>query len=200
MFSTIDIFNDTKIKLKNNYLKYCVVTLFVCGFSMIVNLLLSLTTLSYLASSLLSILLLCPIVIYVYIFDLNIAKGKSNIYPNIKTVLMKSFKSTLIMLMVVVATYVGLLLLIIPGVYIMILLSQSFYILADRDDVDSTDCLTESIELMKGNVLNYVLLQLQFIPYLLLSTITCGIYLYWAIPKIQVARANFYLYLKNKDV
>lgn len=199
MFSTIDIFNDTKIKLKNNYLKYCVVTLFVCGFSMIVNLLLSLTTLSYLASSLLSILLLCPIVIYVYIFDLNIAKGKSNIYPNIKTVLMKSFKSTLIMLMVVVATYVGLLLLIIPGVYIMILLSQSFYILADRDDVDSTDCLTESIELMKGNVLNYVLLQLQFIPYLLLSTITCGIYLYWAIPKIQVARANFYLYLKNKD-
>lgn len=199
MISIVDIFSDTKKKLKNNYLNYFIVTLFVFAISMAINFLLSLTELSDLASSLLSTLLLCPIVIYVYIFDLNIAKGKSDIFPNIKTVLNKSFKAILILFMVLVATYVGLLLLIIPGIYIMILLSQSFYILADRDDVDSTDCLTESIELMKGNVLNYIILQLQFIPYLLLSVITCGIYLYWAIPKIQVARANFYLYLKNKD-
>lgn len=202
MFSIENIKNDVKDKLKGKYLNYFIIMIIIFLASNLTNIF------SFFIDDNLSFKYGCFVVdmiiysfisVYIYNLDLNIAKSKENYLPDMHKVFFKTFKSILILLMIGVAVYVGLCLLVVPGIYIMIIFSQSYYILVDDEDKDSTDCLEESMILMKGNVLNYILLQISFIPYILLSIITCGIYLFWAIPKIQVAKANFYLHLKENN-
>ena len=52
---------------------------------------------------------------------------------------------------------------------------------------------------MKGNKINYILLNLSFIGWAILAALTFGIGMFWLTPYIQVSIIAFYRALKPKD-
>ena len=88
------------------------------------------------------------------------------------------------------------LLFIIPGIIAQIGYSQVWFILAEDDQISPNDALKKSKEMMYGYKMQFFLLGLSFIGWLLLAILTCGIGLLWVIPYMQTANAKFYEDLK----
>ncbi len=76
--------------------------------------------------------------------------------------------------------------------------SQVFYILSEDPSKSITQCINESVNLMKGHKWELFYLELTFIGWWLLVGITFGIAGLWVAPYRQLTEANFYLYLNNK--
>lgn len=88
-------------------------------------------------------------------------------------------------------------LLIIPGFIFSIALSQTYYILLDNPEIDPMKAIKQSWEMMKGHKLEYLLLQMSFLGWIILGIFTCGILYLWLTPYMAVTNANFYNYIKN---
>ena len=101
-------------------------------------------------------------------------------------------------LLVTLAVLVGLLLFIVPGIIVSLMFSQVFYILLEDPSKSITQCINESVNLMKGHKWELFYLELTFIGWWLLVGITFGIAGLWVAPYRQLTEANFYLYLNNK--
>ena len=67
------------------------------------------------------------------------------------------------------------LLLVVPGIIAAIRYSQAFYVLADAPETRPIECIRQSNRLMLGNKGKFLLLQLSFIPWLILAAIPAGI-------------------------
>ena len=93
------------------------------------------------------------------------------------------------------AVFVGLwsLLLIVPGIVMNIAYSQTFYILNDEPDMEAMDALRASKELMEGHKMEYFLLQLSFLPWLLLCVFILPVF--YVVPYISATNAAYYDYL-----
>lgn len=74
--------------------------------------------------------------------------------------------------------------------------SQSFYIYRDAIDqnqsISYNQCVTKSKQLMKGHCFEYFVLQLSFIWWLLLDSVTLGLATTWVTPYMSCTRAAFY--------
>ena len=88
------------------------------------------------------------------------------------------------------------LLFIIPGIIAQIGYSQVWFILSEDDEIEPNDALKKSKEMMYGYKMQFFLLGLSFIGWILLAVLTCGIGLLWVVPYIQTANAKFYENLK----
>lgn len=108
----------------------------------------------------------------------------------------------LIVLSLLVSLYVigGTLLFIIPGIIFGIMYTHVYYVFCDNEELSAKECMDKSKELINGNKVNYVLFQLSFLGWVLLSIITCGIALIWTVPYITVAQTLYYEELKNKQI
>lgn len=93
------------------------------------------------------------------------------------------------MLPVMICMFVGMLL----GVVIKLPFSMAFYILADEPQLKGTRALKTSAELMKGHMWKFFLLQLSFVPMILLSVVTFYIALIWIMPYMQASMTAFYM-------
>lgn len=71
------------------------------------------------------------------------------------------------------------------------------YIKADEPTKNVMDALKQSNEMMKGHINEFLMLNLSFIGWWLLSMITFGIALIWTVPYIAVANAIYYDELKK---
>lgn len=71
----------------------------------------------------------------------------------------------------------------------------SYIIIRDHDDIGVIDSMRYSRKLMKGYKAKLFLLNLSFIGWAILSTLTLGIGFLWLIPYIYVSNANFFLEL-----
>ncbi|MCI1986302.1 MAG: DUF975 family protein [Lactobacillus sp.] len=97
-----------------------------------------------------------------------------------------------------VGIFVGLwsLLLVIPGVIKAFSYSQANYILKDMHaagrEIGATDAITASRELMDGHKWEYFVLQLSFIGWACLATLTLGIGFLWLVPYISTTNAVYY--------
>jgi uncharacterized membrane protein len=90
-----------------------------------------------------------------------------------------------------------LLLLIIPGIIASLAYSQVYFLLADHPNLAPMDAIESSKVLMKGHKWQYFCLGLRFLGWMLLSILTLGIGLFWVIPYMQTAYAEFYLELRK---
>lgn len=79
------------------------------------------------------------------------------------------------------------------GVVIKLPLALTFYLLADNPEMGGLESLQTSIRMMHGNKWKYFLLQLSFLPLLLLSVITLYIAFLWLLPYMQAVDAAFYM-------
>lgn len=94
----------------------------------------------------------------------------------------------------------GLIVFIIPGIILAIGYSMTIYILLDNNEVGITEALKQSREMMKGHKMDYFLLQLSFLGWIILSICTLGILFFWLVPYMEVTNANFYNSISGKNV
>lgn len=90
------------------------------------------------------------------------------------------------------------LLFIIPGIIKSYSYCMSFYILADHPEITVREALNESKRMTQGHKLDLFILQLSFIGWGILATLTFGIGYFWLIPYMQVTMANTYKKLANQ--
>ena len=105
--------------------------------------------------------------------------------------------------LMVIAIIVGFALFIAAFVYLFITAlsySLSYFIAYDNETMSGKEAVEESKKMMKGNRGKYVLLQLSFIGWVILSVFTLYIGMLWLVPYMQVAMVCFYEALKDKKV
>jgi len=83
--------------------------------------------------------------------------------------------------------------------YIALSFSQVFYLANDFANLSAIDTLKFSWKLMEGNRIYLLKLHLSFIPWYLLSVLTCGIALFWVLPYLYATLTLFYLDVIDKQ-
>ncbi len=131
-------------------------------------------------------------------FFLKISRNEEVTYKELfaKKYLWKKFIVLSILLGLVVV--IGSLCFIIPGIILALGLSQALLIILDDEDTGVIDALTQSWEMMNGHKLEYLVLQLSFLGWLILLAFTFGIGYLWLIPYMEITNCNFYNKLKEK--
>lgn len=89
------------------------------------------------------------------------------------------------------------LLLIIPGIIKACAYSMTFYILAENKGMPVLEAITLSRKMMDGHKMDFFLLGLSFIGWLVLVVITFGIAGIWVYPYLAATSTNFYLSVKE---
>lgn len=91
--------------------------------------------------------------------------------------------------------YTGVVLMIVGMIVYQILvipLEMTYYILADKPELKSTEAMKESLEMMHGNFGRYLMLKISFIPLMFLSVFTFYIALLWVFPYMAMTEVMFY--------
>lgn len=83
----------------------------------------------------------------------------------------RTFKSMALFILLTLMITIGMVFLIIPGIYIAIRYSMVFYILADHPEWSITQVMKESARLIKGNYAKYIFLQLSFLGWILIASV-----------------------------
>ena len=96
-------------------------------------------------------------------------------------------------------TLVWTILLIVPGIIVGLMYSQTNFIATNNPDKKLREVLRESADLMRGRKLELFLLKLSFIGWFLLSVLTLGILLLWVLPYYKTTLANYYKHITNKE-
>ena len=140
-----------------------------------------------------------PLMLSLYMIYLNLTHG---IPPEIGDIF-RGFnnigKAIALFLWQVLFVFLWTLLLIIPGIIKEFAYSMSFYILAENPNMTGLEALKESENMMYGHKMELFILQLSFIPWILLTIITFGIAGIYVGPYIQATMANFYNNLKKAE-
>lgn len=107
-------------------------------------------------------------------------------------------KALWLMILIGVFTFLWSLLFYIPGIIKAISYSMSYYILAENPEMTAREALNESKTIMHGHKMEYFVLGLSFIPWILLVAITFGIAAIWVGPYMQLTITNFYNNIKRQ--
>lgn len=89
-------------------------------------------------------------------------------------------------------------LLIVPGIIKNYAYSQYFFILAEQPKINFNKALKTSEKITKGYKMELFMLDLSFLGWLILSTLTCGLALFYVLPYYLLTKAHLYHYLKNE--
>jgi len=133
------------------------------------------------------------------IFSLNLASGKKAEYSQILDGFKNFAQSLVAFLLVSIFTFLWMLLFIIPGIVASLAYSQTFYIMAENENIKAGEAIKKSKAMMQGHKWQLFCLGWRFFGWFILAMLTLGIGLLWLIPYVQVSLANFYKTL-NKHV
>ena len=98
-----------------------------------------------------------------------------------------------------VYTFLWTLLLIVPGIVKSFAYAMAPYILADEPELTASEALAKSQRIMNGHKFDLFVLDLSFIGWALLGTITFGIALIYVVPYRSATIANFYNSIKEEQ-
>ena len=138
-----------------------------------------------------------PISIGLAIYSLSIANEEDYNYNQIISALKHFFKAIILVLLFTISSAIGFLLLIVPGIFIALMFSQIFYIMAEDPSTGVIDAFKKSASLMKNKKLQYLGLILRYILFFILGVFTLGIWWLWLIPQMYVSFAIFYKELQS---
>lgn len=99
-------------------------------------------------------------------------------------------------LLVSLATGVGFILLIVPGIIVSCGFSMTFFIMVDNPEISGIDAMTQSWEMMKGHKWDIFCLWLRFFGWILICILTLGIGYLWLQPYITLTTLNYYRKLR----
>lgn len=95
---------------------------------------------------------------------------------------------------------VGTLFLVVPGIILGLGFAQAYYIYLENPSISVSDALSESWRMMRGHKWEYFVLQLSFILWGLLGTITLGLAYLWVFPYMQLTYAAYYNRIKPQTI
>ena len=93
--------------------------------------------------------------------------------------------------------FLGFLLLYVPGIFAFYRLRFFYYELM-KEDKSIVQCLKDSNDLMKGNCIELLKIDLSFMGWYILNFVTVGIASIYAKPFITITYVEYYDYLKGK--
>lgn len=106
----------------------------------------------------------------------------------------KIFKTWVLYLLMTLLTFIGLFLLIVPGIIIYLSISMAPFIFAENPEISPIEAIIRSVKMMKGHFFELFLLEISFLGWILLSYIcTCSIANILVIPYKLSAETVFYL-------
>ena len=141
-----------------------------------------------------------PFALGLAIFALKLSKNEAADISDVFEGFKNFVPALLTYLLMAIVIAVGFLLLIVPGIILSFGLSQTMFILAEEPDMPAADILRKSWEMMKGHKMDYFILSIRFIPWMLLCIFTLGIGLLWLLPYMYTTFANFYRELRGDEV
>ena len=94
---------------------------------------------------------------------------------------------------------IGLILLIIPGIIISMMLSQTSFILKDDKEISAADAMKKSAEMMKGHKMELFWLYLSFIGWGILCILTFGFGFIFLFPYMYTTLAHYYEDIKAEN-
>ena len=142
--------------------------------------------------TIISSLLLMPLTIGTYDYFLKIVR---NDQADIKVLFNYLNRFGTILLTIVISSMMimaGSMLFIIPGIIISLMYSQYSYVIIDNPDYNAIKVLKQSRELMDGYKLDYLLFNLKFIGWILLTIFTFGLAGIYVIPYIIISQVKYY--------
>jgi hypothetical protein len=87
----------------------------------------------------------------------------------------------------------------IPAIIASYSYTQSGLVLIENPSKKVMQCIKESRQMMKGNKLEYFILELSFIPWALLVPFTCMLAGIYVMPYMTITEINFYNYIKPRE-
>ena len=142
-----------------------------------------------------------PFILGMYMIYLAITYGEKPQVGDVFKGFSENFGTAVLTnLLIGIFTFLWSLLFVVPGIIKAFSYSMSFYILAENPQMSATEAITESRRLMDGHKMEYFVLILSFIPWMLLGTITAGLAYIYVGPYMQVTVANFYQELKRTSM
>jgi len=144
------------------------------------------------AGPIISLVVSGPLVVGLCVFSLSISRNKDARLEQIFEGFKKFGRSLVAYLLVLVFTILWALLLIVPGIIAALSYSQTFFILADDENISASDAIEKSKKMMYGYKWKLFCLGLRFFGWLLLSILTLGIGLLWLVPYMNISMAKFY--------
>ncbi len=94
---------------------------------------------------------------------------------------------------------IGSMIFVIPGIIFSYSFSMAFYIINDHPEMTAMEALRESRRLMNGHKMQYFILNLSFIGWMLLGSLCFGVGTLWATAYMSTANAVFYEELIAND-
>lgn len=99
-------------------------------------------------------------------------------------------------LLVLLCEAIGFALLIVPGVILSLMFSQTCFILKDDPQVSATDAMKRSMEMMNGHKMELFVIWLSFIGWGIFAMLTCGFGFLFLYPYLYATLAHYYEDLK----
>lgn len=96
-------------------------------------------------------------------------------------------------------TFLWSLLLIVPGIIKSFSYAMAMYIWSENKEMGALEAINKSKKMMDGHKMDYFVLGLSFIGWILLGCITLGIALIYVIPYMETTMANFYNSIKDSE-
>lgn len=150
-------------------------------------------------SDLCSLLISCALGFGMTSYFLKISRNEPVTYNELfsKTNMFVSYLS--ISLLVGLFIFLWTLAFIIPGIIASLSYSMVFFVKLDNPDMGAMDVLRKSKQIMSGHKMDYFVLGLSFLGWVILGAFTLGILYLWLIPYMQVTYANFYNSIKDEN-
>ena len=131
------------------------------------------------------------------VYFLNFVRGKYQLKDIFDGYTKNYFVRTMLtILLQSIIVCIGTILLIVPGFIAFCMFSQVQFIMKDDESIGYWKALRKSMDMMKGHKMQYFLLYLSFIGWVLLAMLTLGIGLLWLIPYMYTTFAHYYEDLK----
>jgi len=130
------------------------------------------------------------------LYCLEIYKGKN---VGLETIFSRfnGFKPIIFILIYILIVFLGLILLVVPGIILGLMYSQIFFILADDPGIGVIEAFNLSNKMMKNNMWQFFMLNLEALLYFIAGVFTFFIWWIWLLPRYSIAYAGFYEELKK---
>ncbi|MCX6154537.1 MAG: DUF975 family protein [Candidatus Kapabacteria bacterium] len=133
-----------------------------------------------------------PLELGMIIFCLNIARNNRADVAQIFEGFKRFGPALVAYILVAVFTLLWMLLLIIPGIIAALAYSQTFFILADNEDINPRAAMKQSRMMMDGFKWKFFCLECRFIGWAILCILTLGIGFLWFMPYVTISMTHFY--------
>lgn len=150
--------------------------------------------------SFLSIVIGGPLNLGLAMFFQKTVRGQNSGIENLFDGFRNYLQSTIAFILTLIVVCIGFILLIIPGIIMAMGLSQTFFIMADDDNISGVDAMKKSWEMMDGFKMKYFLLSLIHMGMMILGILALVVGVFYALPIIYNSMALFYDKLKMKEL